>query len=210
MMRATVWLAVCLWALQAQAVQARDIAAEDYGEPGSDAADWGYEGATGPEHWGKLSPAFRLCAEGLQQSPVDITDSQPRRLPHLVFQYRSNALHMVNDGLAIRLLYEPGSYMRVGSHRYELEHVDFHTPGEHTKNGFAPDMEIHLVHRDAAGNYALVAIPVIAGRRHQLIQQTFGITQAASPLAGDHLQRLGFDGQVFLPGHPFQAGPDFG
>jgi len=166
MMRATLVLAVCLFTMQAPGLQARDIGADGFGEPGSAAADWGYQGAIGPEHWGKLSPAFRLCSEGLQQSPVDITESQPRRLPHLAFQYRSNALHMVNDGLVIRLLYEPGSYMRVGSHRYELEHVDFHTPGEHTKNGFAPDMEIHLVHRDAAGNYALVAIPVVAGRRH--------------------------------------------
>jgi carbonic anhydrase len=152
--------------MQVQGLQAREVASSAYAEPGSAGVAWGYQGEIGPEHWGKLSPAFRLCGEGLEQSPVDITETQPRRLPRLAFQYRSGSVHMVNDGLVIRLLYEPGSYVRVGSHRYELEHVDFHTPGEHTKNGFAPDMEIHLVHRDGAGNYAIVAIPVVAGRRH--------------------------------------------
>ena len=105
MMRATAVLAVCLWALQVDGLQARDVVARAVGGPAGAAAAWGYQGEIGPEHWAKLSPAFRLCGEGLQQSPVDIIETQPRRLPHLAFQYRSGSVHMVNDGLVIRLLY---------------------------------------------------------------------------------------------------------
>ena len=35
----------------------------------ADAPHWGYEGATGPEHWGDLSADFRTCAER-QRYPV--------------------------------------------------------------------------------------------------------------------------------------------
>jgi carbonic anhydrase len=76
---------------------------------------------------------------------------------------------MLNDGHTIRVNYEPGSFLRIGSQRYELQGFHFHTPGEHTFNGIPPDMEIHLVHRDRFGNYAIVAIPVVAGRRHNVI-----------------------------------------
>jgi carbonic anhydrase len=36
---------------------------------------WGYEGAEGPENWGNLDPTNRVCAAGVQQSPIDITDT---------------------------------------------------------------------------------------------------------------------------------------
>jgi len=75
---------------------------------------------------------------------------------------------MVNTGQTIHVNYERGSFLRVGSQRYELLGFHFHTPGEHTFNGVRPDMEIHLMHRDGYGNYAVVAIPVIAGRRHNV------------------------------------------
>ena len=39
----------------------------------ADAPHWGYEGATGPEHWGDLEADFRTCEIGTQQSPMDPT-----------------------------------------------------------------------------------------------------------------------------------------
>jgi len=36
---------------------------------------WGYDGDTGPEHWGSLSEDYAACSTGTQQSPVDITSS---------------------------------------------------------------------------------------------------------------------------------------
>ena len=37
--------------------------------------DWGYTGATGPEHWGDLSPNYAAAKNGRQQSPIDISSS---------------------------------------------------------------------------------------------------------------------------------------
>ena len=42
-------------------------------EHGSGPPHWSYEGEEGPEQWGELSPAFRVCDLGVQQSPIDLT-----------------------------------------------------------------------------------------------------------------------------------------
>ena len=35
-------------------------------------AHWAYEGEDGPDHWATLSPAYALCGEGKNQSPINI------------------------------------------------------------------------------------------------------------------------------------------
>jgi len=129
------------------------------------AADWAYGGDKGPEHWADLSPAYSVCREGRAQSPIDIRGARTELGEPLFFRYRSNALTVVNDGRTIRVQYEPGSYIRVGSHRYELVQTDFHVPGEHRVNGVAADMVGHFLHQDTDGNLAVVEVPFAAGRR---------------------------------------------
>ena len=33
---------------------------------------WAYEDEDGPDHWAALSPAYALCGEGKNQSPINI------------------------------------------------------------------------------------------------------------------------------------------
>ena len=47
---------------------------------------WTYEGAEGPEHWGALADEFRMCAEGMNQSPVDLVADVHANLPKLESQ----------------------------------------------------------------------------------------------------------------------------
>ena len=42
---------------------------------------WGYAGSTGPADWGTLSPEYAPCAEGVTQSPVDITGYERAAAP---------------------------------------------------------------------------------------------------------------------------------
>src|SRR5689334_8282378 len=44
-------------------------------------AHWSYEGATGPAKWGDLDAADKVCAIGLQQSPIDIVAPIKSQLP---------------------------------------------------------------------------------------------------------------------------------
>jgi carbonic anhydrase len=55
--------------------------AADYGYP----ADYGYAAGSklGPENWGKLSPAYKLCGDGKKQSPINIVTKQAISNPNL-------------------------------------------------------------------------------------------------------------------------------
>ncbi len=52
-----------------------------------DGPQWSYIGERGPEHWGDLAPAFIQCKVGLNQSPVDITNTVDAELPALELNY---------------------------------------------------------------------------------------------------------------------------
>ncbi len=38
-----------------------------------DKPHWSYEGASGPDSWGKLDRSYSACGMGAQQSPVDLS-----------------------------------------------------------------------------------------------------------------------------------------
>ena len=54
-------------------------------DPGPDEEEnllhWSYEPGTGPADWGAINPAWRLCAEGRAQSPIDLANAEPAELP---------------------------------------------------------------------------------------------------------------------------------
>jgi carbonic anhydrase len=129
------------------------------------AVEWGYQGKTGPAHWGELSPEFHMAKDGRKQSPIDIplnaTISQ--NLPPLKFEYQKELLSVVNNGHAIQHDERPGSFLHVGESVYALEQFHVHLPSEHTIDGKHFDMEIHFVHRSEEGKVAVVAVMVAAG-----------------------------------------------
>jgi carbonic anhydrase len=125
---------------------------------------WSYQGETGPGHWAELSPQFTEC-KGQRQSPVDLHGGRPLNYSPLTFRYRSSPLTVVNDGRSLRVGYPPGSFLIAGGREYELTGFHFHIPGEHRINGMAADMEIQFEHRDREGRMAVVAVPMVAGRR---------------------------------------------
>jgi carbonic anhydrase len=126
---------------------------------------WGYAGEQAPAHWGDLSPEFATCKEGRAQSPLDIRYARPMDYQPLSFQYRSDTLAVTNNGHTVQVASGPGSFLVVNGHEYQLQQFHFHTPSEHRIQGVQADMELHLVHRDAQGNVAVVAVLMNGGRR---------------------------------------------
>ncbi len=132
---------------------------------------WSYQGENGPEHWGQLSEHFATCNAGQNQSPIEIQGARFERLPNLSFSYRSSPLTIVNDGHTIRVVYDPGSYLILGSRRFELRQFHFHTPSEHRINGKHADMVMHLVHQNRGGEIVEVAVPMHAGNRRNAMME---------------------------------------
>jgi carbonic anhydrase len=132
-------------------------------------AHWSYEGAHGPANWSKLQAGFSACKLGHQQSPIDIVRTRKEALPALAFDYQASPLKIIDNGHTIQVNYAPGSSLTIDGVRYELLQFHFHTPSEERIKGRSYPLVAHLVHRNAEGKLAVVAVLFRKGAAHPLI-----------------------------------------
>jgi carbonic anhydrase len=140
-------------------------------EPSGHSPHWTYGGSTNPTQWGQLDESFIQCEIGRDQSPINIVvDQDTEDMPvGISFDYTAVPLSIVNNGHSIQVNYEPGSSIRINGEEYALLQFHFHTPSEHHIGGIASAMELHLVHRNEAGQYAVVGVMMEAGEPHETI-----------------------------------------
>ena len=161
---------------------------------------WSYSGADGPDHWGDLSPDFATCKTGQHQSPLNIVDATSAALAPIHFDYELSPLKILNNGHTIQIQYAPGSSISVNGIALPLVQFHFHHPSETEINGQKFDMELHLVHIDAAaGRAAVVAILIKSGNENPLIGQLWNYipTEIGKPV--EH-KKMVFNAADFLPG----------
>jgi carbonic anhydrase len=152
--------------------------------PKAHAAHFGYQGEAGPEHWGDISEEWEACEVGKAQSPVDLSASKAADLPGLAFDYRPTPVAIVNNGHTVQVNYEKGSTLTVGGAVYELVQFHFHAPSEHTVDGKHHPLEMHLVHKDAAGKLAVVGVLVEEGEANPAFAPVFDhLPKMKAPLA---------------------------
>lgn len=133
---------------------------------------WTYEGEGGPQHWGELSEEFVMCGMGKNQSPIDLVADADAELPELVFEYdQPGTLLEINTGHAIQENVNPGNYLLVRGERFELKQFHFHSPSEHRVNGEVFPMEVHLVHQNQDGEYAVVGLLFEEGESNELLDR---------------------------------------
>ena len=125
---------------------------------------WGYDGEEGPAYWGDLSPEYRICELGLQQSPIDLTAGISANAGSVAVSWRSVPLNLVNTGHTLQVNCEAGSDITLDSARFDLVQFHFHHPSEHLVNGVAYDMEAHFVHADQHGRFVVLGVFLTAGR----------------------------------------------
>ncbi len=133
-------------------------------------AHWSYEGLDGPRVWGRLKPEYRSCASGMRQSPIDIRDGLALDLEPVRFDYRPSRFGVLDNGHTVQVNVAPGNSIDIGGRRYELLQFHFHRPSEERINGRQFDMVAHLVHRDAEGRLAVVAVLLARGAAQPLLQ----------------------------------------
>ena len=128
--------------------------------------EWGYETKNGPDVWGQLSPEYFLCAEGRHQSPIDLVNPTPAKLPPLPYDYRPTRMNIRNTGHTIEIACPEGSWIEVDGTRYQLLQFHFHAPSEHTVAGKPFEMEAHFVHKSEEGNLAVVGVLIEQGKHN--------------------------------------------
>lgn len=134
------------------------------------ASAWTYAGATGPDAWGDLEPAYTTCKDGKSQSPVDLPVAVPAGTSaQIEVHYQRAPLKVVNNGHTIQVDVPAGSYIEIDGTRYDLLQLHFHHPSEHTVGGKPADMVAHLVHASDTRALAVVGVLMNRGDREPAI-----------------------------------------
>lgn len=136
---------------------------------------WAYEGEGGPEAWGQLKSEFKTCAVGKRQSPIHIEDSATLQGPAepIQFSYRASDGMVVNNGHTIQVDVVGDNSITVRGSSYKLLQFHFHHPSEERINQKVFSMVAHLVHRNAEGQLAVVAVLLDPGTANSLINKVW-------------------------------------
>mgnify|MGYP003476842282 FL=1 len=128
-----------------------------------DAVHWGYGGAGGPENWGNLEADFRVCSLGFEQSPINLTRSTKAQMATVVPSFAEMPLVILHNGHTIQVNCAAGSKSMIDGESYDLLQFHFHHPSEHVIDGKPAAMELHFVHKNAAGNLAVLGVMLDVG-----------------------------------------------
>jgi len=175
---------------------AQTPAAQPAAEPHQEAAGphWGYEGTGAPENWGTLSADFSTCNNGKTQSPVNLEGAKDTALKPLVLKYVPSKVRLVNNGHTIQVNVTGKNKAVFGGKKYDLEQMHFHSQSEHTLLGQSFPMELHLVHKNAAGQLAVIGVFIKEGKENPIIKKLWANIPEAQgeekDVAGFKLQAL--------------------
>lgn len=131
---------------------------------------WTYEGEEGPDHWGELDASYATCSQGKSQSPIDVANPSEQDLTNISFHYQPSQVTILNNGHTVQVNYDPGSYIELDGTRYDVVQFHYHAPSEHTIAGESFPAELHIVHRNADGNLAVVGILLQEGTENAAYQ----------------------------------------
>lgn len=126
--------------------------------------DWSYSGAEGPDHWGKLNPAFSACDSGHNQSPVNIEQALVASLKPLKTVQKFAAKDIVNNGNTIAVSFKPGNTLQLDNTPFQLQKLSFHAPSEHKIQNKAYPLEAQFLYADAKGNQSIIAVMFTNGK----------------------------------------------
>jgi carbonic anhydrase len=92
------------------------------------------------------------------------------QLEPIQFDYRTTGFSVIDNGHTVQVNLPSGNTITVLGRRFELLQFHFHRPSEERINGKQYDMVAHLVHKDAEGKLAVVAVLLDRGAAQPLIQ----------------------------------------
>ena len=163
-----------------------------------DAPHWTYEGHGGAEHWADLDKGFAECKLGKEQSPIDIPTKgvEKANLDPIKPAYKASAGELVNNGHTIQINLNEGGVVNVPTGEYKVLQFHFHTPSEEKIDGQNFPLVAHLVHKNAAGQLAVVAILFKEGKENTALKNIFN---ALPSHEGKEALKADFDLSKLLP-----------
>ena len=142
---------------------------------GNNRVEWSYDGHLGPETWGNLDPAFRMCSEGTQQSPVDLSSAVETELFDVKIEWTQAEWMVENTGRTISMMSEAAGHAIIDDQRYDLIGIEFRNPSEHQIDGLGFPMEVQFKHRHENGSLAVIAVVVRGGGSNSAFDALIGV-----------------------------------
>ncbi len=164
------------------------------------AAHWEYEGAMGPENWGK---EFPTCGRGKSQAPLNIKGPFEKVRFSVAPDYKQGQLKIVNNGHTIQVNVPVGSKIRIDGRAYDLMQFHFHRPSEEHIDGKPSVMVVHFVHKNLEGELAVLAVMLREGNENPGIKTLW---THAPPKEGPEVVP---DGVMFNPANLLPREMDF-
>ena len=183
-------------------------------EPMLSEPDWGYSGDIGPENWASLDDGYAACSQGVEQSPIDVdVSTPPSRVPTITPDYSETPLVIFNNGRTIEVEVHEGDSLTVGDNQWDVVQFHFHANSEHTFDGAAYDLEMHVVHADEAGNLAVLGLVIEPGEHNASLDAIFnnlprelsspteiaGVTVNLAEVLPDELAAWRYSGSLTTP-----------
>jgi len=104
---------------------------------------WTYSNQTGPTYWVSMANEFTLSGSGKRQSPLNLNHHIGNNINPLVAQH---------------------------SALYSLQ-FNYHRSSEYERDDNQTAMEVHLVHKNASGNFAIVEVMLTQGNQNNTLQK---------------------------------------
>lgn len=146
------------------------------------------------------------CAVGIEQSPVAIRSAAAAHtpLPPLMFDYHTARVSVTHDGHAVLTTFKDSIGLAIKGVGYKLIQFHYHHPAEHSIDGRAAPIELHLVHQNAAGSLAVVGVMFEPGAPNNVlasVMNAIGVDAVIDPslLLPDDVDYFTYNGSLTTP-----------
>ena len=126
---------------------------------------WGYSGDKGPERWGTLNTAWKVCGTGTRQSPIDMSSygQMNATMAPLEFVGEQSTFKVENTGHDVKVTPTKTWKLKRRNIEATLLQFHFHNPAEHKAPYVTNQAEIHFVYELPGGRYLVLVVWIRKG-----------------------------------------------
>lgn len=112
-----------------------------------------------------------VCGRGTEQSPINLSSASPMaEVPDLTPHYLPLAGAFLNNGHTLQFNpTQSGATLSIAHDAYAFAQFHFHAPAEHTLDRRAYPAELHFVHRNEAGQLAVIGVFIEEGAENPVL-----------------------------------------
>ncbi|MCI7411494.1 carbonic anhydrase family protein [Helicobacter bilis] len=134
--------------------------------------NWSYKDNTAPQYWANLNPLYLGCAEGNQQSPINIvTKNVSKGAAQFELKYSvAKGVNLMLSNYTFKMIYPQGNFLEMNGNRYQLKEIYFKTPGENAIDSLRGILEAQFLHEDSKGHKVILAVFFVEERSNPVIE----------------------------------------